>query len=331
MTVDVIMPSYNSIATINYALASIAAQRLDEGDSFKVTVVDDCSTDGVDYQTVVDYWAAFMPIELIEKDVNEGCGQARQTGMDNTDGDYFMFVDTDDALIGPYAIRYLLRAIEDNDVVMGQFAEETATGIQLHGENWTWCHAKLYRRSFVERHLIRFNMTRHNEDSGFNQIISHISDRTIYIPQIIYSWNNNMSSTVRSDATGYRCGYGWRDFLENLAWACEELQKRNVNKAVIRDFAIECASTLYFQYADAQRYKSEEDAENRKKLQDFYKRALRPYVLDGAVAYEHLTTQFLKHQKDIPIISIPQVTFKEYIRILGYFDDMKRLYSQTEK
>jgi glycosyltransferase involved in cell wall biosynthesis len=324
-SVDVILPSYNSIATINKALASVAMQVLDEGDSFRVTVVDDCSTDGVEYERITDYWNAFMPCYLIPKAINEGCGQARQTGMNETDGDFIMFLDTDDSLVTPHAIRYLLRAIQDQDIVMGQFVEETETGSIMHGQNYTWCHAKMYRRSFLERHLIRFNRTRYNEDSGFNQLARHLTDRVKYIPQILYSWNNNKGSTVRTDKDGYRGGYGWRDFIENLTYACEELQKRNINKGVIRDFAVECAATLYYQYSDAYSLVPEEDDLNRKKLQDFYKRALRPYVLDGAVIYEHLTSEFMKHQKDFLLVSIPQITFREYIRMLGFFDDMKRL------
>ena len=330
MTIDVIVPSYNSLATINKALASVAMQILDDGDEMKVTVVDDCSTDGVDYQTIIDYWNAFMPIELVEKDVNEGCGQARQTGMDETDGDYIVFLDTDDAFVSPHALRCLAREMPGNDVVMGQFIEETAEGVASHGLNWTWCHGKMYRRVFLERHLIRFNKTRYNEDSGFNQIVAHLTDRVKYIPQTVYSWNNNQASTVRTDRAGYQCGYGWREFIENLCYTCEELQKRNVNKAVIRDFAVECAAGLYFQYADATSIKMDEDEENRAKLQDFYKRALRPYVMDGAVTWEHFAMEYVRHCKDIPVRAIPKVTLKEFIRILGYFDDMKSLYDETE-
>lgn len=325
-SVDIIMPSYNSIATINKAIASVAMQVLDEGDSFCLTIVDDCSTDGVEYQRIADYWNAFIPCHLIEKEVNEGCGQARQTGMDETDGDYIMFLDTDDSFVTPHAVRYLLREMPGHDVVMGQFVEETANGVSQHGENWTWCHAKMYRRSFLERHLIRFNQTRHNEDSGFNQIIHHITDRTKYIPQIIYSWNNNQASTVRADADGYRAGYGWRDFIENLAYSIEELQKRNINKGVIRAYAMECTVALYYQYSDACALKPEELELTRKKLQEFYKRALRPYVMDGAVAWEHLTEELIRHQYDFPMVNVPQVTFRDFMKMLGYFDDMKKLY-----
>jgi len=328
-SVDIIIPSYNSYKTINYALASAAMQILDPEDSMLVTVVDDCSTDGVEYDAITNYWNAFMPCQLIQKDVNEGCGQARQTGMDETDGDYIVFLDADDAFVTPHALRYLMRAVKDYDLVMGQFVEETSDGAILHQENYTWCHGKIYRRRFLETHLIRFNKTRYNEDSGFNQIIRFMTERKKYIPQIVYSWNNNTESTVRTDKSGYRGGYGWREFLENLCYVCEELRKRNLNKAIIRDFALECTATLYFQYSDSYALKADEDEENRKKLQEFYKRALRPYVLDGAVQWEHFASEFIRHQADFKMVSIPPMTFKEFIKMLGYFDDMKKLYTRV--
>ena len=246
--------------------------------------------------------------------------------MDETDGDYIVFIDADDAFIGPHAVRALLREMDGNDLVMGQFVEEASGGVIMHELNYTWCHGKMYRRSFLERHLIRFNETRYNEDSGFNQIIRNMTDRRKYIPQIVYSWNNNKSSTVRSDTVGYRGGYGWREFIENLTWACEELQRRNINKAVIRDFAVECAASLFYQYGDAFALVPEEDEQNRKKLQDFYKRALRPYVMDGAVMWEHLSKSAMQHRTDFKLVALPEISFREYMKMLGYFDDMKKLY-----
>ena len=83
---------------------------------------------------------------------------------------------------------------------------------------------------------------------------------------------------------------------------------------------------MYWQYGDARSLVPDEDELNRKKLQDFYRRALRPYVMDGAVMYEHLTSQCLKHITDFQLVATPSVTFDEYLKLLGYFDDMKKLY-----
>ena len=137
MKVDIIIPAYNCHETINRALASCAMQKLDEGDEFTVTIVDDASEKG--YENIAQYWNAVMDVQLVNKTENAGCGQARQTGIDYTDGDYFMFLDADDTLASPVAVKMLLREMKkgDYDVVMGDFIEETAQGtFVMHKENW---------------------------------------------------------------------------------------------------------------------------------------------------------------------------------------------------
>ena len=63
MTCDVIIPAYNATATIDYTLASIAMQQLPPEDSFRVTIVNDASTDGEDYAALAEYWSLMMPVE----------------------------------------------------------------------------------------------------------------------------------------------------------------------------------------------------------------------------------------------------------------------------
>ena len=324
MTCDVIIPAYNCSDTIDYTLASIAMQQLPPGDSFRVTIVNDCSTDGEDYAALAEYWGLMMPVDVINKAVNEGCGQARQTGMDETCGDFFMFVDADDCLVGPYAIRNLMYAMEDNDLVMGQFVEETSGGIMQHDLNFTWCHGKMYRRSFIREHDLRFNRTRGNEDVGFNSLLSKLTDRIRYIPQIVYSWNNNTQSTVRKDSTGYRCGYGWRDFLENISWSAEEQMRRGVKGEVTRDFVVDMVGRLYFQYAESYVRLPEEREANEAKLREFYRRAVRPFVMMGRITYETLQLAYYKAAPHDSGLAIPQFTYKEYLTKIGFIKDVKK-------
>ena len=324
MTCDVIIPAYNCSATIDYTLASIAMQQLPPEDSFRVTIVNDCSTDGDDYMALAEYWSLMMPVDVINKAVNEGCGQARQTGIDETCGDFIMFVDADDCLVGPHAIRSLMYSMEDMDIVMGQFVEECADGIVTHDLNFTWCHGKMYRRSFITEHDVRFNLTRGNEDVGFNSLLSKLTDKIKYIPQIVYSWNNNTQSTVRKDSTGYRCGYGWRDFLENISWSAEEQMKRGVAGDVTRDFVVDLIGRLFFQYAEAYVRLPEEREINEAKLRDFYKRAVRPFVKIGELDYEMAQRSYYKSAPQDSGLAIPQFTYKEFLNKIGFIKDVRK-------
>ena len=323
MTCDVIIPAYNCTATIDYALASIAMQQLPPGDSFTVTIVNDCSTDGEDYTALAEYWSLMMPVHVINKTINQGCGQARQTGVDETCGDFFMFVDADDCLVSPYAIRNLMYSMGDNDLVMGQFVEETGNGVVKHELNFTWCHGKMYRRSFIREHDLRFNMTRYNEDVGFNSLLSKLTDKIMYIPQIVYSWNNNTESTVRKDSTGYRCGYGWRSFIDNIIWSAEEQMKRGVNGEETRDFVVELTGRLFFQYAESYARLPDERKENEAKLREFYKRVVRPFVMIGEIDYVMMQKSYYKSAPIDSGLAIPMFTYKDYLTKIGFIKDFK--------
>ena len=324
MTCDVIIPAFNCTATIDYALASIAMQQLPPGDSYRVTIVNDASTDGEDYAALAEYWSLMMPVDVINKTINQGCGQARQTGMDETCGDFIMFVDADDCLVSPYAIRNLMYSMEGYDLVMGQFVEETSGGIAKHELNYTWCHGKMYRRSFIQEHDLRFNMTRGNEDAGFNSLISKLTDKILYIPQIVYSWNNNTESTVRKDSTGYRCGYGWRDFIENISWSAEEQMKRGVKGDVTRDFVCDMIGRFFFQYAESYVRLPEEREANEAKLKEFYRRVVRPFVVMGQLTYADAQRSYYKSAPMDSGLAIPQFTYKEFLNKIGLIKDVKK-------
>ena len=332
MKVDIIIPAYNCHSTINRALASCATQKLDEGDEFCVTIVNDASKEG--YEQYADFWSHVMEVQLINKTENAGCGQARQTGVDYTDGDYFMFLDADDTLASPVAVRTLLREMKkgDYDLVMGDFIEETEKGsFVMHGENWVWCHGKMYKRRTIDRFLLRFNLTRGNEDVGYHSVLKNLTDNTKYIPQLVYMWENCYGSLVRGDSVGYKCGYGWRDFVENMAWACEELLARHINKALIRDQAAYALCRIYYNYEECKRELPAENEQNWEKICEYYNRAILPILNDGGINLEFLeaTMRKLQSESDNSYI-IPKTTFQSFLKKLGFFEDMSKLIEGEE-
>ena len=326
MKVDIIIPAYNCQETINRALASAAMQKLDDGDSFTVAIVNDASAQG--YEQFVEYWNAVMDVQLVNKKENAGCGQARQTGIDYTDGDYIMFLDADDTFASPVAVKMLLREMKKGayDLVMGDFIEETPAGtFVMHKENWIWCHAKMYKRRTLDRFLLRFNLTRGNEDVGFHSVFKNLTDNTAYVPQVIYMWENCNSSLVRGDSNGYRCGYGWRDFVENMAWAAEELQSRRVNKGLIRDQVVYALCRIYWQFEEAKATLPDETEENWKKIQEYYDRVVLPLINDGGIDYSFVAKTMLKLKREGGTEHIiPKMTFNQYLTKLGFFSDLQK-------
>lgn len=90
--VSVIMPTYNCGNFIAETLDSIKAQTYE---NWEVVIVDDCSTDNT--KEIVDSYSALDPrIKYHCLDKNSGAAVARTVAMQNADGEYMAFCDSDD-------------------------------------------------------------------------------------------------------------------------------------------------------------------------------------------------------------------------------------------
>lgn len=327
MTIDVILPAYEGLDTIDKAIASVVMQTLDEGDRAKITIVNDCSPHSEAYDGITARWKEIADLELITREENGGAGAARQTGIDATDGDAIAFLDIDDVYGSPFALRALAREIKrGRDIAMGLFIEETPFGIVEHGENYVWCHGKMYSRDFIAANNIRFNDTRYNEDVYFNAVCKALTDRTSYIPQVVYIWQNNRASTVRRDDTGYKYGFGWYAFIDNMTLAVKEMEAKHVNAGRIAMFVCSVLVRLYWNLneAIANLPDSAETAIGR--CMQFYDEAARTYVETGTIDYGDLSQYYLTIAKNEAPEIIPVFTFDSFLEKLGYFNDTERHY-----
>ena len=88
---NIIMPTFNSTATLPRALGSLVSQTKQQ---FMLTIVDDCSYIGDVKQILSEFTHVLKcPISYLQTEVNSGPGAARQLGIDRTDEkvDYVMF------------------------------------------------------------------------------------------------------------------------------------------------------------------------------------------------------------------------------------------------
>lgn len=176
--VSIIVPVYNVEAYLDRCLQSIAGQ---QGVSFEVILVDDGSTDS-SAEICDSYSAADSRFKTIHKS-NSGVSSARNIGLQYAEGEYVMFVDSDDAL-APESLSRLM-AVTDNgsvDMVVGGFISyldsalegvcvPSATSSYHEGEMCKFFEnvmneagelmrgpwAKIYRRSVISLKGLRFN------------------------------------------------------------------------------------------------------------------------------------------------------------------------------
>ncbi|MFJ6792274.1 glycosyltransferase family 2 protein [Streptomyces angustmyceticus] len=166
--VSVIVPVHNTLRYLDRCLGSVFAQTLDRR-RIEVIAVDDGSTDG-SAERLAELARRHPGLTVLRQDASGGAGRPRNTGLDHARGDYVFFLDSDDRL-GPEALERLTRMADrcGSDVVCGRIvgAEGRAAPVDLRTTSdrvsvfdspvyWSLAAYKLFRRSFLEEHGLRF-------------------------------------------------------------------------------------------------------------------------------------------------------------------------------
>ena len=190
---SIIIPTHNSEAFLPECLESALGQTLRD---IEVIVVDDCSTDGTT-ETIESYARDDERVRVLKLEENKGPGIARNIGIDAAKGTYLYFLDSDD-----YCDRRLLEKaiahIEETQADICAFPifrldmrvgepvrawwclppEAMFEGVRTWRDyednvfdvyqNFAW--NKVFRRSFIEKHLIRFQDIFLTEDLMFTAV-----------------------------------------------------------------------------------------------------------------------------------------------------------------
>ncbi len=314
LMLDIIIPAYNAHDTIGRTLHSIAMQTGLE--RCRVTIVDDCSADG-GYGRFVEQFSPEMEMQEVRTEQNSGPGAARQLGLDETDGDFVTFIDADDTFLAANSLAMLIREMmrDGLDMAGGYFLEELEDGrFVTHGENFVWMFGKVYRRSFLDRFLLRFNETRANEDTGFNTLVKALTSHYKFIPQVVYLWHYRAASITRAEGGIYAHAAGHQGYIENMAWAISEMCRRGLNKELIRKEAVSVLCRLYFMHMGIC-YRSPLCAqESMECIREFYKACCEP--MEEMIPPVYLQETFLEEQKrykDDASAVIAAMTLKEFL------------------
>ncbi|MFA7523278.1 MAG: glycosyltransferase family 2 protein [Halothiobacillaceae bacterium] len=183
---SLIVPHFNDAERLERLLRSVPLTRED----VEVIVVDDCSPDQKGLEAVR---ASLPQLRWLSTPENAGAGVARNIGLDAAQGRWLVFADSDDELLpGAFDIfdrvlqaddelvYFLAEAVQEidgslsvrseriNELVTAYLAspnEETLQRLQLQHVVPV---AKVYSRSFIEAHELRFDPVRLSNDVAFN-------------------------------------------------------------------------------------------------------------------------------------------------------------------
>lgn len=188
MTVSIVVPVYNTAEYLPACLDSILAQSFTD---FELILVDDGSTD--DSLRICEAYAFRDARIRVFHQQNAGVSAARNLGVEQAQGDWLCYVDSDDVVLPAYLQDMLEAADAEDCLVMGNISDSRMKGlitsdVVLEGEamvrymlshnilNLSGPVAKLYNRATLVRYGIRFPQDIHyGEDMlYFLQYLNHI-------------------------------------------------------------------------------------------------------------------------------------------------------------
>lgn len=277
--VSIIIPVYNAKTHLEACVQSILDQSYKR---FELLLINDGSSDGSS-ELCDELSQKSEKIRVIHKE-NGGVSSARNAGLDIASGDYIVFVDSDDVISNNY-LESFLESAHKGDLILGMIedlyfdnqgvivkqktrhVEAPNCGI-LADEYYKLLEllrvpvVKLYKRSILEDHRIRFDENLSlAEDQVFNfSYYKHIKTyaletRSIY--KYYHLYESNSLSSLRTKKT-----------FE------DELYKLNVEYAFIKSYSPSNADLVYAHHMISM-MNIYTDLKDDRGLLPFYKRVKR--------------------------------------------------------
>ncbi|KAL6632794.1 nucleotide-diphospho-sugar transferase [Neocallimastix sp. 'constans'] len=197
LPLSIIVPVYNSGPFLDRCIKSILNQTFKD---YELVFVDDASTDN-SLNILKKYKETDNRIKIIHLEINKGPGGARNIGMDNIEGEFIGFVDSDDYVDESF-FEELMKNSYDNDIVVGRIALGTIISDNyIIDESTTWAiYDKIWRKTFIKNNNIRFNetMIHGGDDIEFNKVAYKFNPKIKRLPDkgIYYYYKRRTGSTV---------------------------------------------------------------------------------------------------------------------------------------
>ena len=218
MIFSVVIPVYNVKDYLPKCIDSVLAQDFED---YEVILIDDGSTDG-ESGAICDRYAAAHPerIRAIHKP-NGGVGEARNVGIEAAQGEYLIFIDSDD-YIAPDMFRVLADAVarfgsdiigfgaalEANGVVVKELVDPLPTDrtftladtpelMQTMPSPWS----RIWRRSLFLDSGVRYPARIWYEDLCTSVKLLALAKSAAFVPDILYYYVDRTNSITRNTNT----------------------------------------------------------------------------------------------------------------------------------
>ncbi|MEA4888121.1 MAG: glycosyltransferase family 2 protein [Clostridiaceae bacterium] len=210
MKVSIIIPVYNAERTLRRCLDSILKQTYKD---YEIIIINDGSTDQ-SWAIMQNYAGKFPEAIRIWNQENMGAAAARNNGIDMSGGEYIIFIDNDDYIPADYVQCFVQKAEStQSDMVVGNYCRIRENGKVIytrkaHASEWVifqlqapW--ARIYRKSFLVDHKIRFLASPIGEDVYFN-IVAACVCQSWACASTNYYWVDNSQSVSNTKQKGMK-------------------------------------------------------------------------------------------------------------------------------
>ena len=212
MTISIIIPVYNVEKYVEKCILSCENQDIPKED-YEVIVVNDGSPDGS--LVIVERVAQEYPNIKVISQENGGLSAARNAGMQNATGEYYMFVDSDD-WIAENCLGKLTKKLRDENpdalaicaanVINGEpkrrqsYPDETPiSGKDFLKKGAPHCAPfAIWKALFFKKHNLMFFRGIFHEDSELTPRAYYLADKISRINDLIYFVYQNPTSITRS-------------------------------------------------------------------------------------------------------------------------------------
>lgn len=221
MRFSIIVPIYNVKRFIYEGIESLKNQTFRD---FEILLIDDGSTDG-SLELIKEYERRFPNI-MVFSQPNKGAGPARNLGIQKAQGDYLVFFDIDDKL-RDNALETINNALEDdttellifsyceidtkyhlteeckfkdrtynsNEALKNDYVSEIS-GVKFNN-GFVW--NKVYKKNFIDKHKIKFEPLRIQQDEVFNLALYPLVTKAKTISNILYEYRVYHSGNTRNN------------------------------------------------------------------------------------------------------------------------------------
>lgn len=243
MKFSIVIAAFNAEKEIARTLESTLDQTYSD---YEVIVVNDASTD-----KTPEIVAEFDRVRLINNEINMKAGGSRNRGIEAANGEYIIFLDSDDILASNDVLEKLAKAIEENGdtdlVYIGMNSSDNERNLIPNAHNsvketrlveWTYANVcdVCWNKEFLNKNDIRFVEHRFFEDFPFyyEGLLKSESYNFVEFPVITYTRNRAESMTTKFNMQKIIDYYSNMMLLSELYMKTEDRYKEGLWQAIIR-------------------------------------------------------------------------------------------------